>query len=342
MSKKYTAFIGTNSVRSSRGIYTLSVDGDTGHMEITSTCGAYNTGAIVLSPDERYLYAASEGMTFRGKASGGAMAYEIMEDKSLRYINGTATLGQRPCCLCISADGKRLYAANFIRQSVAEMEIRDDGGLSGSVRRIGADDNEPRGGMHCVRLLDGGETVGAICMSARGYVEYERAGGREIDRISFTGPGGARHFTQGPDGTVYVLMQNPQEVHVVKRGPLRKIQTIKTIDPNRDNGPEMLCAASAIRITPDGRLLIAATRGAECLTVFRILDGGGLELLNIVYLPGETPRDFFISPDGRIAVTAMQASDRVIAHRINYEKGSLELMGDGIEIPSPAAVEIMR
>ena len=64
--KDYIAFIGTNSVRGSQGIYTVQIDGDSLQAKVISTQEAYNTGALALSHSKKYLYAASEGMTFGG------------------------------------------------------------------------------------------------------------------------------------------------------------------------------------------------------------------------------------------------------------------------------------
>lgn len=73
--ESYYAFIGTNSVRGSRGIYTLRIDAETGIAKIMSTAPAYNTGCLALSQDGGNLYAAAEGMTFDGYADGGVMAF---------------------------------------------------------------------------------------------------------------------------------------------------------------------------------------------------------------------------------------------------------------------------
>ena len=49
--KGYTAWIGTNTMRNSLGIYTVSINGDTLRGEIKHTEKAYNTGALALSKE---------------------------------------------------------------------------------------------------------------------------------------------------------------------------------------------------------------------------------------------------------------------------------------------------
>ena len=87
--KGYTAWIGTNTMRNSLGIYTVSINGDTLRGEIKHTEKAYNTGALALSKDGKRLYAASEGMSFMGYGSGGVMSYRIDGGGKLVYLNGT-------------------------------------------------------------------------------------------------------------------------------------------------------------------------------------------------------------------------------------------------------------
>ena len=84
--KGYTAWIGTNTMRNSLGIYTVSIDGDTLRGEIRHTEKAYNTGALALSKDGKRLYAASEGMSFMGYGSGGVMSYRIDEVGKLPWV----------------------------------------------------------------------------------------------------------------------------------------------------------------------------------------------------------------------------------------------------------------
>lgn len=113
--ESYYAFIGTNSVRGSRGIYTLRIDAETGIAKIMSTAPAYNTGCLALSQDGGNLYAAAEGMTFDGYADGGVMAFRVNQDGSLHRLNGQRSYGQRTCCVAVDREKKNVYACNFYK-----------------------------------------------------------------------------------------------------------------------------------------------------------------------------------------------------------------------------------
>ena len=74
--------------------------------------------------------------------------------------------------------------------------------------------------------------------------------------------------------------------------------------------------------------------------MFRILPDGKLGLSNIVTLPGETPRDFGISQDGKLVVTCLQKTNEICIHTIDYEHATLVDTGHKLAIPSPAAMAI--
>ncbi len=341
MPQGYYAFIGTNSVRGSRGIYTLSLEANGGWLSPLHTCPAYNTGALALAADGQTLYAASEGMTFQGLSSGGAMAYKIAPDGALTYQNGLPTAGQRPCCLAIDNRGC-LLVANFFGGTLAVFPTAPDGSLlplSASVHvqpLPGGHD-----GLHWAGQV--GEYLGAVAVGRQALVllhagTLEIAGEYAIPQGYFP-----RHAAVTKDGRfLYLLMQNPGLIHVLENrlpqgGGLEKIQEISVIPPDYKG----MYGTSTLHLT--GGLLLAATRSADTIAVFRADAGTGmLTLSDMVHLPGETPRDFSISPDGKYAVTALQASDQVCVHEIDTAAGTLRLRDVLSGIPSPAAVAIVR
>ena len=342
--KDYIAFIGTNSVRGSQGIYTVQIDGDSLQAKVISTQEAYNTGALALSHSKKYLYAASEGMTFEGKASGGAMAYEIGPNGTLRYLGGAITGGQRPCCMDISQNDDELYVANFFGQTLAMIPINQDGSLQ-SMRLLVEEKrglDGPMTGMHCVRALADETKIGAIAVGPCMYLVYDRETGKKVNSFFFGERLGPRHFVTSKDGKmVYGFMQMPAEIHTLRMnddGSIERLQIVPVIKP----GHVGLCGGSELRITPNGKLVIAATRGADTLCVLRVQEDGTLEVTDFVKTPGQTPRDIQISPDGRFVLSALQFSDEICIHEIDYEGGTLHLRCSGVAIPSPAAVEIME
>lgn len=339
--KGYTAWIGTNTMRNSLGIYTVSINGDTLRGEIKHTEKAYNTGALALSKDGKRLYAASEGMSFMGYGSGGVMSYRIEEGGKLVYLNGTPVWGQRPCCLALDESRNTLYSANFYGGSISMVPLCDDG--VGPVRKIITAPKPEHWlhAMHWVEVLEGGDHLAAINVAQSELSIYDAATGERVTGHCF----GDRIFARavvsyGP--FIYAMLQDPGIIYVFRdrlkeQKEIELIQKIHVIE-NWDGG----CAASVIRVSPDGRLVLAASRELNKLTIFHRGEDGTLAYADQIDLPGDTARDFMISDDGKIVVIAMQFSDNLLIYRIDSEQAKLELTQSDLKIPSPAAVVIRK
>lgn len=343
MSKvQYTAWIGTNSTRNSQGIYTVSIDGETLQPQIISAQKAYNTGALALSRDGKRLYAASEGMSFMGRASGGAMAFSADATGKLSLINAIPVGGQRPCCLSLDDDEGNLYSANFLGGSISVMSLRADGGID-SVKRMITEPKEDGWlhAMHSVAVLTPRKYVAAINVSQSEIVVYDARTGARLGDYCF----GKRVFARSVavhGEFIYAMLQDPGELYVFQNriaegGGIELIQRCPVIP-----GWQGFAGTSALRISPDGKLLMAAVRRANSISVFRIKLDGTLMFCNNIVLPGETPRDFMISPDGELVVVAMQFSDEIKILKVDREGADLILAGEGIKIPSPASVVIRK
>lgn len=335
----YTIWIGTNSVRGSQGIYTVTADQDTLAMHIVHTQDAYNTGAIAYDPTSRRLFAVSEGMVFDGKASGGVTSYAVDAGGRLTPLGKTCTLGQRPCSIAADPQGENVYTANFFGGSLSMIPVEPDGTLR-PVRKLITDPIQPGWlhAMHCVGVLDEGKTVAALSVSRSSLLLYDAQSGAELCSYCF----GEKVFVRSLaawGAYIYVLIQDPGYVYVLKREGRNLIQQQAAL---MQPPPPDFYGSSALRVTPNGRFLLAGARRTNTIAVFRIGEDGGLEQTDAVHLPGETPRDFAVSPDGAIVVTALQASDELCIHRIDEQRGTLVLEQTGLKIPSPAAVAIRK
>ena len=86
--------------------------------------------------------------------------------------------------------------------------------------------------------------------------------------------------------------------------------------------------------------MLAANRPSNTITVYSRQSDGTLIREHVVDIPGNGPRDFNISGDGALVVTAMQHSDEVYVLKIDYENKNLVQLGGPVKVPSPAAVAV--
>lgn len=337
--KYYYAYIGTNSVRGSRGIYCLKVNAETLGLEITDTCDFYNAGGLALSRDERALYAACEGMTFHGYADGGIAGFAV-GDGSVAETGWALGKGQRTCCVSVSPDGTAAAAASFMNGMLTLYHVDGDGKLTLTHEIPTPKADHMPEALHCVKLINDQEAA-VISITENGVVLYDIGSGKRTGFFGFEKDEHPRYL-ESREGMIYAMLQEPGFIYVLKNEPdengllpmLQKISVLPADFVGR-------CETTTLRLTPDGRILIAASRGNNSLSVFAVQRDGTLKPTGVFPLHGVKPRDFNISGDGRLAVVACQQSDEVYVYRINAEKFMLEPEGyEKIHIPSPAAVMV--
>lgn len=336
----YLAFVGTNSVRASKGIYSVSIDAETLQPTLISTRQAYNTGALAISKGHNWLYAACEGMTFKGLADGGVTGFSYDPDGRLTELGGARSHGQRTCAVAVDEACRAVYGANFYEGTWVKWPLNEAGAPQPAALVVPPPDvpNAFLKALHCI-LPIGADYVAVISLTECALIVYRTSDGSRVTEYVFPNHPFPRYLEVCGD-CIYALMQDPGDIYVFKNhlnesGSIELIQTL-SIQPQ----PMERYGTTTIRATPDHRLMLAATRNANSLTVFRILADGRLQLSNVVTLPGETPRDFGISQDGVFTVTCLQKSDAVCIHRIDYENAALIDTGYKLSIPSPAAMAI--
>lgn len=335
----YYAYIGTNSVRGSKGIYCLKIYSDTLQPEIVSTYDLYNSGGLDLNSDETVLLAACEGMTFHGLADGGVTRLGLDGD-TMNEVSWAPGYGQRTCCVSISCDSRNAAACSFMNGNLAIYSFRPDGTfyLEHNIPTPKAA-NMPDA-LHCVKILDQ-STVAVISITECAVILYSMETGKRMGIFRFAENEHPRYIEAYGD-TIYALMQEPGYIYVLGKqadetGKLPMLQKISIL-PSDFAGR---CETTTLRIAPGGDLLIAASRGNNSLSVFRVNVDGQLSLKSVLRLKGIKPRDFNISRDGQIAVVACQQSDEVYVYRIDHESYALVDTAPGrVEIPSPAAVMV--
>ena len=152
---------------------------------------------------------------------------------------------------------------------------------------------------------------------------------------------GPRHLAFAPDSPVaWVDLELSSEVTALgydpATGALAPRQTLASLAegpaPAETNFP------SEIAVSPNGRFVVVANRGRDCLTSFAVnLNGGTLDPIHDAPV-GKTPRHFAFTPDGHTLVLAEQDGHRVTSHRFDPATGRITATGHGWDTSSPCAV----
>ena len=88
--------------------------------------------------------------------------------------------------------------------------------------------------------------------------------------------------------------------------------------------------AAAIKLTADGKILMASNRGHDSIAFFAVNDDGTLTLKNVSKLTGKFPRDFELMPGEKFMVVGHKMSNEIQVYAFNREKCELKAVGEPI------------
>lgn len=344
----YTAYIGTGSVRSSKGIYGLRLDTDTGKLSLISTTEARDSGYVALSPDKKTVYSVVESLTYQGQARSAVSAYHRNEDDTLTYINTVPVDGQLSAHVSVDPSGSYIYVSAYLTGKLNIFSVREDGGIGECVHVITDEKiGELQAHIHCSMVTPDGKYLTVMEVGTDTVDLYDLTTGN-YEKV-FSLPFGGRHvrprhITYSEDGRfAYIITEISNEIYVCEYHPdagekLRVIQVASTL-PEDFQG---MSFPAGIEISPDGTLVVATTRGpvpADAVVLYRRdPDSGKIEAAAFYQTTGESPRDFAFTPDGSLILVGLQKSDRMAVYRVNYQKPALELIDDAFPAPASSCV----
>lgn len=322
-------YIGTYTHDGSKGIY-LAEFSD-GALRLAGHTEADNPSYLAFH--DSTLYAVRE------TKSGGVSSYRAAGDGTLTLSGSHPVLGDAPCHVC--ASGGFLYVSNYLSGTLTVFALDERGDIAPPARVIAHEGN----GSHLARQAaphvhqsapspDG--TYLAVCDLGIDEVVFyplrEREVGLPGERISAPPGSGPRHLVFGRDEIWYLVCELSCMV-LVYQGYGRRARLVQTLPTLENEGTGSFGAA--IRLSPDGRLLLASVRGENTLALFSVQSDGSLAAPKVFGAGGGWPRDAAFSPDGRFVLCACEQSHRITVFSV--ETGALRYLSS-TPCPSPACL----
>jgi len=337
-------FVGTYTKGASRGIYSLTLDGETGALAAPEVAAeAPNPTFLALSPGREFLYAVRAGPAWLS---------------SFRIDPATARLvpveppapaeGPTPCHVAVDRTGRIGLAANYHLGLAAAIPLNPDGTLGAPrvVVHSGKGTHPTRQASAHVHStnFDPDNRFALVCDLGLDRI-YTYAVDRDAVALTpatppfvSTAPGsGPRHMAFEKTGRhAYAINELGNTVvaygYEAPSGRLAERQSV-TVIPAGFAGD---ATAAEVAIHPNGRFLYASCRGPDTLAVFSIGAGTGtLSPVETVPCGGRGPRHFSLSPDGRWLVCAHQDSDTLCAFQVDGAGGGLRRVPGSVSVPMP-------
>jgi 6-phosphogluconolactonase len=319
---------------------------------------------LVAEPSGKFLYAVNEVSNFQG-TNGSVTAFAVnQQNGDLTLLNTVSSAGGGPAFLSLDASGKFVFVANYGTGGIAVIAINKDGSLgavvdtkvdTGNVGPTTAT-NAPPGSF----AFSGHDAPHAHCIISdpknrfvlqtdlgqdRIYIySFDSVSGKltpaETPFITIPPGDGPRHLFFHPNGRWLYSIQEESSTLMVfhydeSNGALTQQQIISALPPGFTGSS----FASELKVSADGRLLYAANRLHDGITVFAIdFRGGELTYVGEAATRGDYPAQFTIDPTGSFLYSCNQHSDNLTVFHIDPESGVPKFTGQYVPVGTPGCI----
>jgi 6-phosphogluconolactonase len=321
---------------------------------VSSTKDVSNPSFLVVSNDQKYVYAVNED---HGDNGGSVTAFALDKTKGqLVFLNKVPSGGDDPAHIAIDSTGKYVIVANYSGGNISVFKTNADGSLSNAVQTIaheGYGVNVQRQEMphpHCIVFSPDQKFVFVADLGNDRLYRYKfdltdaAAPLKPTDPLYTTVPDnfGPRHLVFNPNGKVlYLLGELAGQIIVYSYNPadgsVAEIQTIASDNSNvkGDKG------SAEIDITKDGRFLYTSNRGTlNDVAMFKVATDGKLAENGHVAV-GAHPRNFMIDPSSRFLLVAGRDANAIQIFIINKNFGLLQDSNEKIAVPQPVCLKMV-
>ena len=347
-------YVGCNGGSPDRqALHVLECDTETGAAKIVqSVKGVQGTTYFQIDKDGQYLYSMI-GEKRDAKSVGTVVRFPL-DGWKLGEMERLAELPcEAPCHLSLTPDEKRVAFAAYLSATCGTV------GIDGKGLKTFTFPNDAMG--PCVDRQQKAYAHQAFFAPGAGTTSVQQQGRTSgwmgvvdlgCDRIRFFNPetmtpapvadlkfdpgDGPRHAVLSKDGKyLFVLCELGSCVYSFQcecqRGsgvsPLRQFVRRQKISMLPEGTDLRTSKAAAIKLTADGKILMASNRGHDSIAFYAVGEDGKLTLRNIAKLTGKFPRDFELMPGEKFMVVGHKMSNEIQVYRLDRMACTLEPVG---------------
>lgn len=347
---RQTFYVGTFTSERGSGILRCGLNTESGEIELLDIYkGVDNPSFLKISPNKKYLYAATRPPKDIDPYGGYINAYEIEKNGALKFMVKQPSNGADPCHVDVSGDGKWVAAANYGGGTVSLFPVNASGAILPATSVIinqGSGPDKARQAAphaHSVKFSPFSGTVFSADLGTDQLDIFTIDNGKLVQSeqrfVKMEAGAGPRHFDFHPSGkSLFVISELNSTITTIneENGKWVRGESVSTLPAGFEG--KSYCAD--IHVSADGRYLYGSNRGNNSIAVFE-LNGGELKMKSIVPVEGNWPRNFALSPDGRFLLAANQRSGNITVFRIDQKTGIPVFTGHELKTASPVCIEFL-
>lgn len=342
---------GTYTSGKSEGLYVYTFNSKDGRYKAISHVKISNPSFLVVSRDEKFVYAVNEDNDNDNGGWVSSFAFN-KKDGTLTFINKQLSAGDSPCYIDVDHTGKWIFVGNYSSGTLSVLPVDVDGKIGKATITIkhegkGIDkDRQEKSHVHCTYISNDNKWLFVPDLGIDKVMVYafDAATGKltpaEEPFVKLTDGAGPRHITFHPNNKyAYVIeeMGGAVDAYNYANGKFKSIQHIASVQPD-DKG---FVGSADIHVSPDGKFLYASNRGGfNTIAIYSINQQNGLlTFVGHQKSLGEIPRNFSIDPSGKFLLAANQESDNIVIFKRNQQTGLLTDTGNRISVGKPVCLK---
>ena len=336
-----------------QALHVLECDTETGAAKIVqSVKGIQGTTYFQVDKEGKYLYSVI-GEKRDAKSVGSVVRFPIDGWKLGEMERISDLPSEAPCHVTLTPDGKRVACAAYTSGTASTVGI-DGKGLASYVFPDDAMGPNPKrqkkAYAHQTFYLPDG-TLGIVDLGCDRIRFFDPATMKvaPVADVTFDPGEGPRHVIWSKDGRhLFVLCELSSRVYSFsydgKAFARVGTWTMLPADADRrdaDNSSENTKAA-AIKLSADGKVLMASNRGHDSIALYAVnVETGRLTLKNVAKLTGKFPRDFELMPGEKFMVVGHKMSDEIQVYRFDRDAFTLTPAGAPIAVWRPLCFKFL-
>ena len=334
-------YVGCNSGSPDKeALHVLECDTETGAARIVqSVKGCEGTTYFQFDREGKHLYSVI-GEKIDGKSVGSVVRF-AMEGPKIGGLERLATLPcEAPCHVSLTPDFSRVAFAAYTSATAGTVGV-DGKGLATYVFPDDAmgpnQKRQKKAYAHQTFYLPDGR-LGVVDLGCDRIRFFDPATMKPVDSldIRFDPGDGPRHAILSKDSRfLFVLNELGSSVcsfEITQPLGFRKVGkwTMLPADFKQwdADGLTLASKAAAIKLTADGKILMASNRGHDSIAFYDVDTATGkLTLRNVAKLTGKFPRDFELMPGEKFMVVGHKMSNEIQVYRFNRADCTLTPVG---------------
>lgn len=353
---KEILYVGTYSVRDSKGIYVFEFNRAKGSLKLIQTIEDVESPSYMeIHPNGQYLYAVNGGSISPDDNGGSVTAYTIdQKTGKLTFLNHVSSQGKGPCHISIDKTGEWVFISNYSESNFVVLPILQDGSLGAAFdakKYSGTGPNKERQEqphIHSATLAGSNKFIYVSDLGTDNIYTYsidlkEGKINPAAPPATTVVPGaGPRHFAFHPSGKfAYSAEELTSTVAAFAvnqtTGALTILQdTVRSLPKTFKEFNK----AADIHTDPQGKFLYMSNRGHDALAIYNIGTNGKIKLAGYQKTLGKTPRNFLVDPKGKYVLVANQDSDNIVIFKANAKTGLLTYTKNQAKVPSPVCLKL--